>query len=610
MQNQTLKKTTKMNTIYKSILVLSLGLVTVTTSAQNKKDKEDDLTRQVLLERDYNPTLNEATKITTAPNIFTPKSQSASGVKFLDQAPQLTIGATKLGQVASGDIRTDVPFSKERFYLNFGAGSHGSIDGAIGVRAVDTKNDKLDISGAYVGMDGNVDYAHSKRLLNKVKAKYSDAKAGVKYQHTFLPSILTIGGSYQNTGFNYYGNPFSPVAQLDLIDLKTKQKVDVISFGAGLKSSDKNDGALKYDANLVYTNFSSKYGFMPSIDKGPRGGIIDANVDLYTALGDGNLGFEASILNQTFGSKNNYSINGAGFKGYTNFGISPYYKLEDTAWDLTLGLNLNYVNDDKNKFVFAPNILAQIHINDVNTLYAGATGGVNNNTFIDILQENRYVNPMSRVMYSRTPFDLKVGFKSGVIPNLEFDIFGGYKQVKDDHLYSALSLTDVSGKQVMWSNLATPMYTQVSTGHFGGLVSTKLIPMTTLTAKAVGYFYNVKNMDEAWGRPSFTAELTADFQPIDKLTVSLNYLLMSGRKGHNMNATFDSSIDPTVYTFSPANTASMKDINEFNARAEYQIIKQLSIHARVNNIFGQKYEQQFGYTLQGINVLGGFNVKF
>lgn len=608
-----------MNTLYKSILILGLGLVTVTVSAQKKKDKEDDLTRQVMLERDYNPTLDEATKINTAPNIFTPSIKPASSVKFLDKAPNLTIGATKLGKVASGDIRTDVPFNKERFYLNFGAGSYGNIDGAIGVRAVDTQTDKLDIMGVYSGMSGDIDYAHTNQVLKKSKAKFADLNIGAKYQHSFEPSVLTIGGGYQNLGYNYYGNTFfvAPDSKLENFDITSKQKIDVINFGVGLKSSDNNEGELKYDARIAYTNFAAKYGASPMIDKGPRGGIIDADVDLYTKLGDGNLGFVVSALNQSFTSKDKYTDVPDLFHGYTNLGISPYYKMEDTGWDLTLGVNLNYVNDTKNKFVFAPNLLGQIHINEVNTLYAGITGGVNDNTFMDILQENRFVSMSSRVMYSRTPFDVKVGFKSGVIPNFEFDIFGGYKQVKDDHLYVSRVIFDNSGTYTTWGNQFMPVYDKVSTGHFGALVSTKLIPMTTLSAKAVGYFYNVKDQDKAWGKPTFTAEVTADIQPIDNLTLSLSYLLMAGRKGAHMTLGRDfSSLSSELITENPnpssihSYTPSMKDINEFNVRAEYQIVKQLSIHARVNNLFNQNYEQYLGYTMQGLNVVGGFNVKF
>lgn len=592
-----------MNTIYKSVLILSVGLISASVMAQ----KDSTLTRQVLLERDYNPTLNEATKINTAPNIFTPKTQLGSGTKFIEQAPQLNIGATRLGKVASGDIRTAIPFSKERFYLNFGAGSGGTIDGVMGVRALNTENDKLDISAAYGAMNGNINYAQPTELFKKAKAKYSDIRVNLNYQHRFEPSVLTLGGGYQNLGYNYYGTPFSPYATPNLIDLTTKQKVDVINFGAALKSSDKNEGLIKYNGQLSYTNFAARYGFFPSTGKKTTGSIIDTKIDLYSLLGDGKVGFVGGILNETH-------------KGYANVGFSPYYKLSDIAWDVTLGFNVNFIHDEKDKFLISPNLLAQIHINEVNTLYASITGGVNNNTFTDILQENRYTDLSSKIQHSRTAFDIKGGFKSGIIPNLEFDLFAGYKQVKDDHLYAASSFLNASGTDISWGNTSTPIYAKVSTGHFGGALSTSLIPMTTLTAKVIGYFYSVKDQDpslgqnnKAWGRPTFTAELTADVQPIDKLTLSLSYLLMSGRKGYSINAgsaSADANGSSGVLPFLAVSEMKMKDVSELNIRAEYQIIKQVAIHARVNNLLDQKYEQQLGYTLQGINVIGGFNVKF
>lgn len=612
-----------MKTIYKSILTLSFGLVSLGMMAQTQ---DTILTRQVMLERDYNPTLNEATKINTEPNIYTPNIQSASSAKYLDQAPRLNIGATRLGEVASGDIMTDVPFSKQRFYLNFGAGSHGILDGAIGVRAVDARNDKLDIFATHSSMSGDVKNTHSDFLYKETKAKFAHTKANIKYQHKFEPSTLNIGASYQNMGYNYYGDPFLKASDLsdlgseitnnllDWLDHKTKQKVDVISFNAGLKSSDANEGLLKYEANIGYANFNTKYEV-----KGLKGNIIAADVNFFTALGAGNIGVAGQILNQSLSNTNASNLFSAT--------VNPYYRVEGLNWDLTIGANVAFADQEKSKFAIAPNIKAQFHISDVNTLYASATGGVNNNTFLDILQENRYAAVNNIVGYSRTPFDLQVGFKSGVVPNLEFEIFGGYKQVKDDHLYYASSGSLIDESQSVnyfWGNLSAPLYAKVSTGHLGGLVKTKLIPKTTLTAKAVAYFYNMGDeltalgIDKVLGKPTFTAEISADIKPIDKLTLSISYLLMTGRKGASVllgqkqaasdeQSLINENGNTSILNFSKE---KMKAVSELNVRAEYEIVKQFSVFARINNLLDQQYEYQLGYSALGMNVLGGISVKF
>lgn len=618
MQDQILRKKKEMKTIYKSILILGAGLLSLSTSAQDKKESE--LNRQVNLEREYNPTLNEASKINTAPNIFSPKIQSTRDVRFLDQAPELNIKNNKLGKVASGDIQTNVPFNKQRFYLKAGAGSHGNIDGVLGVRAVDTENDKLDITASYQGASGNVDYVEPIGEFKKAKAKFSDMKVGLNYQHNFEPSIFHFGGWYEGLGYNYYGNPFTDKITPQELDLDTKQKMDLFSFNAGLKSSEANQGVLKYAASIAYTSFKAKYGnFLPPlVEKGPKGGIIEGDFNFYTGLGDGNIGLGGSFLNQSFSGRDTYDKSKENFGGYTNFTVNPYYKIGDLNWDVNIGANVSFVNDDKNKLVVAPNLTAQFHINEVHTLYAGVTGGVNNNTFVDILRENRYVRLSSRVKYSKTVFDVNAGFKSGVIPNLEFEIFGGYKQTKDDHLYIASAMVLLKEDQLSWANMSMPIYDQVSTGHFGAQVKTKLIPYTTLKGRFVGYFYNVKEQKEAWGKPTFTADLTADIKPIDKLTISLQYLLMSGRKGFGVLAGREMpdftngqiSLVPDNDDFVSLREIKMKAINEFNTHVEYEVLDFLSVHGRVNNIFNQKYDYQPGYAMQGMNFMGGFSLKF
>ena len=104
---------------------------------------------------------------------------------------------------------------------------------------------------------------------------------------------------------------------------------------------------------------------------------------------------------------------------------------------------------------------------------------------------------------------------------------------------------------------------------------------------------------KAWGRPTFTAELNADIKPIDKLTFSLNYVYAGGRKTVYSN-----------YIIPVQEVIKMKDINELNFRGEYQVTDWLSVNARVNNLLFQKYELQYGYALQGFNVLGGLSFKF
>lgn len=602
--------------IYKTIFTIGLAFVSLTAAAQ----KDSTIIRQVLLEREYNPTLQDASKINTLPSIYTPVVK-AKDFKYVSSAPQLTLNNNRLGSAEPGDIKTDVVFSKKRGYFVIGGGSHANVEGALGYRILDSDNDRLDITAAHSSTSGNVDYLDGDKYFYKdAKAKYAASQVKLKYQHSFEPSILSFDASFLNNSFNYYGNTFVPKeSPVFPYDITTRQNVDVINIGAGLRSSENNDGLLKYKGSVRYQNFKSKYGLYTD-NKGPKGGQFDIDVDFYTDFAsDKVIGIKGGIMNQSFGSKNE-TFHKDAFHSFTNITASPYFNMEGGNWDVSLGLNINSLFDIKTKFLVSPNIKAQARVNEENTFYVEATGGVNNNTFLDVLQENRYATPLTRIEYSKTLYDAKIGFKSGEITGFEFDLFAGYKKTDKDHLFAASPLYipvvagDPDPDYTAWGNVGTPVYANIGTGHIGGLVKTTLIPYTDLSAKLTAYFYNVKYTNgyidglfdtallsekKAWGRPTFTAEFNADVRPFDKLILSVNYLFAAGRKAL--------AADYGVLNY---RIAKMNDINELNFKGEYEIADWVSVNARVNNILFQKYELQYGYALQGFNFMAGLSFKF
>lgn len=54
----------------------------------------------------------------------------------------------------------------------------------------------------------------------------------------------------------------------------------------------------------------------------------------------------------------------------------------------------------------------------------------------------------------------------------------------------------------------------------------------------------------------------------------------------------------------------MDDIHDLNLSAAFQVNDLISIHAKANNILGQKYDLWYGYPAQGFNFMGGFTFKF
>lgn len=372
-----------MKTIYKSTLLLALGCFTLSMNAQ----KDTTYNRQVMLERDYNPTLKDASKINTTPAIYEPTITNKKDARFLDQSPKVSLNTNLLGVAKSGDIKTGVDFDKKRGYLGLGAGSNSNIEGVAGIRILNLDNDQLDLFANHSSTSGNVDYLEKGYWFKEAKAKYSDTKVSLKYAHTFDPSILSFHTSYFNTSYNYYGNSFSlPGVDPDPypFDMNARQSANVFAIGTKLRSSDNNRGLLKYMLSLDYKNFKNKYG--PEIgDKGIKGGQFDLGVDLNTEFdSDKILGIKGGLMNQSISDVKFVSLPD-GFHSFTNITVSPYFNFIGESWDASLGLNVNGAFDVKTKFHFTPNLSAGVNVTENSRFYASIGGGINNNTVLDIL---------------------------------------------------------------------------------------------------------------------------------------------------------------------------------------------------------------------------------
>lgn len=606
-----------MKNVYKYIIAASLIIPLVANAQQDTL-----LNRQVLLERDYNPTLQDASKINTVPSIYKPILAPVNA-GYQEQSPNITLNRNLLGKVGSGDIRTGVDYNNKKGYLILGAGSNANIEGAIGYKLIDSPTDILNLFATHGSTSGNVDYADDDFATTKAKAKYSDSKVNINYRHLFEPYILCFGAYYRNMNYNYYGNPYwdkNMTFDPSLFELNKRQGVDVYNFNAALESSNKNAGILKYRGYAGYSYFKNKYGPLIELD-GIKGGQLNLGLDFYTGFdADKTIGVKGKVMNQSISDPNFTAYKNDSFHSLTNIEIAPYFNIEGVNWNINLGINAGYALDSKNKFNISPDIQIAATIAEKNKLYLKATGGINENSFLQILDENRYVNQMTRVGYSRTPFDISAGFNIGAVQGFEFGIFGGYKQTKGDHLFISTSHwlsydestpPNITTNFYSWSNLSTPIYADVSTGHFGGFLKTNLIPKTDLSVRATGFFYDVKykggyiptflfsdlhpTEEKAWGRPTFTAGVNADINVLPQLDLSLSYNYAGGRKGYLANT---------------QSTYSMNDINEFNIRAEYKITDWASVYVRANNILNQKYESIQGYTKQGFNALGGLSFKF
>lgn len=158
-----------MKTIYnvKALCVVALLGSAAAASAQEDVTKEKNLNREMTLEREYDPSVQDASKVNTLPVVKEPEVR-----KIPIDYSNYTIAADPQKEISllpSGNIMTQMDYNKRRGYFNFGVGTYLNINGDLGYHILSTEKDKLNIWYSHRSTNGKVKYIQMDD--EKVKAK-------------------------------------------------------------------------------------------------------------------------------------------------------------------------------------------------------------------------------------------------------------------------------------------------------------------------------------------------------------------------------------------------------------------------------------------------------
>ena len=553
--------------------IIAAGLFIATGLKAQSQDSL--LTRQLELERDFNPTLLESNKINSLPTLRQPVVQKANtnySTWNVNAIPPLEIAIPR-----PGGAMTEIPYSKEKGYLYFTGGNYANLDGAFGYRIIDNESNRLSVGFFHNSTNGNVNYVQNE-FEDKTKVKFMDNKGLINYGHQFNNFVLDTKASYLHSGFNYYGNTMGSPKQLD----DKNQQVGIFNLNFAVES-EKNDN-FEYRGFVDFKNFSTKYGEDVYSD-GLKGSQLEAVVGLnkpFVNFGN-EIGIDGRILSTFYNSdlKNYLLVEGA-----------PYVVFKGLDWNARLGVDVLFHIVGKTQIRIAPNIQFRYK-----PFYINVRGGYDNNTFPDMFEESRYIHPTTIVKPSFSIVDLEAGVQITNLSAFRFDIFGGYKHTEDEHF---LVLNTHKNAEDEFAGIETreflsPKYADISHSHIGARIQSTIWSPLNVALSLKKNFYNIKDTDDAkaWNKPGFEADIRVDLSIIDNLKFTLNYYMATDR-----------------WSLFDGNNVKMDNINDLNAGAIYQISDAFSVNVKANNLLFQKYDIWYGHPAQGLNIIGGFSFKF
>lgn len=592
-----------MKTTYQKVLCVAVLLgSTVAVSAQEDADKKK-LDREMTLEREYAPTVQDANKVNTLPAIKEPAVQK----RAIDFSP-FTLATEPEKQITllpSGNIMTQMEYNKRRGYLNLGAGMRMNFNGDFGYHILSTDKDKLNIFLSHRSMNGNVDYIQTD---DKVKAKLNDNLGGLNFQHAFDKASLKMGIFYNYTGFNYYGLPMNVLSSypqeevMKMADRETNQVNQTVKANVGVEA--KEDADFFYLIDLDYVNFSHKYGRSAQLD-GPTEHTLDVKFDFNAGFnGNQRVGVGGQVEYFAY-SLPTYPEGTAqcAFANHAEVTLTPYYKIEGENWRVKLGANVMFVTGEESSFTASPNVAADVEVADKTVLYLKADGRLYSNSAYEMSKICRYVDPAEELAPTRNWLNGQFGLKSGVAPGFWFDVFAGYKINSSDLLY-------VPSRNYIGSEFGNFVHsmTDIDTKCFFAGANLKYSYASFLDIHLKGGYNSWKgNYGDTWvggepnaelsyvyGKPKMELTAGVTVRPIHQLAIDANYYLATDRY------TSECGI----------RDVKLNNINELNFQIGYTFNDTFGVYVKGQNLLNQHYEMFYGYPMQGITLMGGVNINF
>lgn len=559
-----------------------------------QENNNESLKREVTIEKEFTPIVNDASKINTLPEIDNPVVTKPS-ILYSDWAVPMTTGPI-LQILPSGNFGAQPSINPKQSYVNLAMGNYFNAAANAGFRIFDSKTDQLGVWYQHSSTNGKLRYLENDQ---KVSQRRNDNIVNISYKHTFEKLSWKIGGAYRNNAFNYYGMPLIPEI-MDIIpeSMKTfkttnQQRVQQYAIHTGIESQPNEK--LNYGFSIGYNGYKSKLGFLYEDKNGLTENHIETRFNLSAPFNnDYAIGLDAEMNNLIY-SQDLYN--------YTVIRLNPHFDITKKNLKFSAGLNADISFNDGTTFRFAPDVNMEWEFEKAFFLYTTLEGGKELNTMNRMSVRSIYANPSQPAVNSYTPADWTVGLRSNYLTNFNVNLYTGIK-TSTNALFDYRTLI-----------------------AYNGILSRDVISFFAADAYAwkVGFDINYKYKDRVqaqinWVHNEWHARdgkrkiysalpinewnLGLDINATKHLTFDLDIYLANGRGYWNIIET-DLKSDVPYSTF-----GKMKNTFNVNLGASYRFNDSVHLLLQANNIFAQHYNLYYGMPAQRFNIMAGVGVCF
>ena len=515
--------------------------------------QDSTLTREVTVEKDYQPEIATAEIIPIQPSILQEEVEPNPVIYSTFSTP-LSIGFN-LHPLQAADTRFSSPTP-----------SYGMLDGALGHH-----NTHLDF---FYQIKGG-------RKFNADICAQHDAYWG---KNTLANTMVKGNGAFSFNKVKLYFGLEGDNKAYSLYQRDTLQALYHADAHIGICSQPENH--LQFKIQTAYKAF-----FTPKTVEHQ----IRTQLNIYWSEGVHKGGVKAYVHNNCYSHATNLTT------PIHNIRIQPFYTLNESKIKLEVGVNLDMnigtgkmLSKTENlSFAPSPHIkLKWLAVPKIFNLHAEIEGGLAKGTLEEELNINRYLR-LDQLEHNRepktyTPIASNLGFMIHPIRTMVIDIYGGYSLYKNDY-------TMVCDPSTMSYSYLRHDYQRA---HIGASLHYHYRDIITINAK--GHYYFWKNMSEGmkvYDRPNWDASLRLD------VNIDQKWSLYS-----------DNHIEGTRWAYTTLQDEKQDEklqaIIDLNIGAQYDINRWLNVYLQLGNYLHRKNPIYYGYNTQGCHFLAGVKYIF
>ncbi len=587
--------TSKRTRMYKNIKIGMGLLFLVGQFAVAQNDTKDLGTETVTVTKAYTPTVSDAFKIKSVPNMNDSIVLQKKKITYSIFSVPVASTFTPSKGTASRVEKTPPPLLFNS-YASAGGGNPANI------MAQFYTSGEFDRDSDYtLGLDHNSSRGDIEGVqLDNI---FSNSELVASYVKRDRDLDWGVDLGLQHQLYNWYGLPEGVYDQVTVDGIEERQNYFMGEAGAHINMADSffNRVDLKYRR------------FWDAVKSGENRAVLNAGFEF--PLNEESLGInvKADYVGGNFENANvNSTTNNEGIQyGNLQVGINPRLIMLRDDLSLNLGVNLVYgmdlENSDGNFYIY-PAVTASYRLLEETVIaYGGIEGDLRQNSYYDFVEENSFVSPTLTIAPTDSQYNAYIGLKGQLLPNLSYNIKGSYTAENNSPLFKLNPQNNFRDdeKGYYYGNSFEVFYDDIKTIGIFGELNVDVNRNFTLGINAEVYDYNTETDNPAWNLPNLTGSLFMDYQIGEKWFAGANLFYVGEREDFSTVA-----VQNTPQSLFPATLITLDSYFDANAHIGHRLNSQFSIFVKAANIANNNYQRWANYPVQGLQVLGGATYKF